>query len=67
MLGQSIAMLKLQPGVIVFGNEGNGVRSILKEQIQQHISIPKYGEGESLNLAIATAIVGGWIKMKENG
>jgi TrmH family RNA methyltransferase len=67
MLGQSIAMLKLQPGVIVFGNEGNGVRPILKEQIQQHISIPKYGEGESLNLAIATAIVGGWIKMKENG
>jgi TrmH family RNA methyltransferase len=64
MQGTPINELELQPGIVVFGNEGNGVRDSLKAKIRQRISIPKFGEGESLNLAIATAIIGGWIKMK---
>ncbi len=63
MHGAPINEMQLLPGIIVFGNEGNGVRDSLKAKIQHPIAIPKYGEGESLNLAIATAIIAGWIKM----
>ena len=48
-------------GIIVMGNEGNGISSEVRKIITHPIRIPSYPEGaetsESLNVAIATAIV----------
>lgn len=46
-------------GVIVIGNEGNGISPQIQSLIKQRITIPAYGESmmESLNAAVATAIV----------
>lgn len=43
-------------GLIVMGNEGNGIRPELQEIINQKITIPRAGRAESLNVAIATAL-----------
>jgi len=43
-------------GLIVMGNEGNGIRPHLQELITNKITIPRIGQAESLNVAIATAI-----------
>ena len=45
------------PGLIVIGNESHGIGPTLLPYIQQHICIPRYGQAESLNAAMATAIV----------
>mgnify|MGYP003582959704 FL=1 len=47
----------LQPGIIIIGNEGKGIRPENLSYISKAITIPKYGEAESLNAAIATGIV----------
>lgn len=48
-------------GIIVMGNEGNGIRPEIEKRITKKLYIPNYPEGdatsESLNVAIATAIV----------
>lgn len=46
-------------GIIVMGNESNGISENIKKYINQFISIPSYGKSqtESLNVAIATAII----------
>ena len=46
-------------GIIVMGNEGNGISKEIRELIDHPLFIPPYKEnshGESLNVAIATAI-----------
>ena len=43
-------------GLIVMGNEGNGLRPKIQELVTQSITIPRIGEAESLNVAIATAL-----------
>lgn len=43
-------------GVIVMGNEGNGIRPEIERLISNAITIPRLGGAESLNVAIATAI-----------
>lgn len=43
-------------GLVVMGNEGNGVRPAIEKLITKAITIPRAGEAESLNVAIATAI-----------
>lgn len=47
-------------GIIVMGNEGNGISSQLEPYISQRLYIPNYPPGaatsESLNVAVATAI-----------
>lgn len=47
----------LKPGIIIIGNEGKGIRSDNLPYISKSITIPKYGQAESLNAAIATGIV----------
>lgn len=42
---------------LIMGNEGNGIRPELTPMIQYPITIPKYGKGESLNVAIAAGIL----------
>lgn len=44
-------------GLIIIGNEAKGISETLMPYIQQKISIPNYGHAESLNAALATAIV----------
>ncbi len=44
--------------LLVMGNEGNGIRPGLEQFIERKISIPQFTPGaESLNVAIATAII----------
>jgi RNA methyltransferase, TrmH family len=43
-------------GLIVMGNEGNGVRPAVEKLIGQAVTIPRAGNAESLNVAIAAAI-----------
>lgn len=45
------------PGLVVIGNESRGISPAVLPYIQQQISIPRYGQAESLNAAMATAIV----------
>jgi TrmH family RNA methyltransferase len=47
-------------GILVMGNEANGVSEEIKNQVQHKISIPRFGETqktESLNVAMAAAIL----------
>ena len=49
-----------QSGIIVMGNEGNGISDSVSELVSHRLLIPDFHEGksaESLNVAIATAIV----------
>lgn len=44
-------------GILVIGNESHGIHDTIKKSLTQSITIPKYGQAESLNAAIATAII----------
>ena len=46
-------------GIIVMGNEGNGISEAIRQKVNRRLLIPCFREGdtaESLNVAIATAI-----------
>lgn len=45
------------PGWIVIGNESKGISPEILPYIKKCITIPRYGQAESLNAAIATAII----------
>ena len=58
--GDSIYEAELNnDGIIIIGNEGNGISKEIQEIISHRIKIPAYGDSlmESLNAAVATAIV----------
>jgi TrmH family RNA methyltransferase len=59
--GSSIYSEQLEPrGLIVMGNEGNGLSEAVRRRVTRRLLIPPYGSGhgaESLNVAAATAIV----------
>ena len=60
MDGDSVYQQKLPPkGVLVMGNEANGVSETVGGLVTSRISIPQYGKTttESLNVATATAIL----------
>jgi TrmH family RNA methyltransferase len=49
-----------QEGIIIMGNEANGISQELENLIQKRLTIPRFGdlqETESLNVATATAII----------
>lgn len=59
--GEDIYKKSLTPnGIIVMGNEGNGISAAMRSRINNRLLIPNFPEGrqtaESLNVAIATAI-----------
>ena len=58
---QEGAIADKHKGVIIMGNEGNGISPYIRERITHPIRIPSYPENaetsESLNVGIATAIV----------
>jgi RNA methyltransferase, TrmH family len=43
--------------ILVMGNEGNGIRDQIRNHITHPIMIPKFGLGESLNVATAASIL----------
>lgn len=61
MDGQSIYKQELPAeGLIVMGNEANGISAEIESLVNQRIAIPRFGDlqqTESLNVAMATAIV----------
>jgi TrmH family RNA methyltransferase len=46
-----------QGGLIVIGNESKGISNELEGFITDRVTIPKYGNAESLNAAMATGII----------
>lgn len=51
------AMQNIEEGILVIGNESKGIRKNLLPFIQHAVSIPKKGNAESLNAAVATGII----------
>jgi TrmH family RNA methyltransferase len=43
-------------GLVIMGNEGNGLRPEIVKLVQKAVTIPRGGNAESLNVGIATAI-----------
>jgi len=43
--------------IILFGNESKGISDNLDPYLSEVVSIPQYGDAESLNVGIATAVV----------
>jgi TrmH family RNA methyltransferase len=44
-------------GILVIGNEANGISPAVENFVTQRITIPRIGGAESLNAAIATAVI----------
>ena len=60
MNGSDIKSLDLpEKGIMVLGNEGNGIRAETKFLIKNYIKIPKHKQSlsESLNVAITAGII----------
>lgn len=56
--GENVYQANLQKdGILLMGNEGNGISKDLIPLITDKISIPRLGEAESLNVAVATGIL----------
>jgi TrmH family RNA methyltransferase len=60
--GESVYHRELSScGIIVMGNEGNGISTVVADLITDKLLIPNYPSGsvtsESLNVAVATAII----------
>ncbi|HLF35547.1 MAG TPA: RNA methyltransferase [Cyclobacteriaceae bacterium] len=56
--GESIYSCSLpDEGYILFGNESQGIGDTLARYVDQHIAIPRFGEAESLNVAVSAAVV----------
>jgi len=43
-------------GIILMGNESNGISKTLEKLVDHKVTIPRFGQAESLNVAIATSI-----------
>lgn len=56
--GENVHKTKFpESAILVMGNESNGVSKEIETLVTQKITIPAYGKAESLNVAIATAII----------
>lgn len=44
-------------GVLVIGNEANGISEDVKDLLKNSVTIPSYGDAESLNAGVATAVL----------
>ena len=58
--GENIYTQELSPGgLIIMGNEGNGISDAVRQRVNRRLLIPDFHQGptaDSLNVAIATAI-----------
>jgi RNA methyltransferase, TrmH family len=65
--GQNIHRESFQDGgIILIGNESHGIGGQLEQFVTNKITIPRFGHAESLNAAIATAIILDNVKRREN-
>jgi RNA methyltransferase, TrmH family len=48
---------KIKEGIILIGNESKGIHEDLLKLTKQKITIPRYGNAESLNAAVASGII----------
>jgi len=48
---------KTKEGILIIGNESKGIRPEILQYAKDNITIPKKGEAESLNAAVATGII----------
>ena len=56
--GKSVyEMEKITEGIIVTGNESNGISDKILQIAREQITIPRVGKAESLNAAVATGII----------
>jgi len=64
--GQNLHHFKpFSPSVIVIGNEASGISNQTELQIQNKITIPRFGHAESLNAAVACSIIINHFKMHQ--
>jgi TrmH family RNA methyltransferase len=47
----------LRDAVVVIGSEGRGLSEAVKKSVTSFVTVPRYGRAESLNAAVAAAIV----------
>lgn len=47
----------LKEGILLIGNESKGLQQALKDLATEQVTIPRRGEAESLNAAVATGII----------
>ncbi len=47
----------LRDAIVVIGSEGHGLSAAVKKNITRYVTVPRYGQAESLNAAAAAAIV----------
>lgn len=58
LAGTSVhALAPVRDAVVVIGSEGRGLSAAVAARIRQRVTIPRFGGAESLNAAIAAAIV----------
>jgi TrmH family RNA methyltransferase len=57
MDGKDINKIDFKSGLLVMGNEANGIRAEIKPFISDKIGISGHGNTESLNVAVATGII----------
>lgn len=56
--GENVFQSKMEKeGILVIGNESKGIRSPILPYIKYPITIPNFGQAESLNAAVATGII----------
>lgn len=56
--GEDVHKLKpLRDAVVILGSEGRGLSPTVKPLVTRYVTIPRYGLAESLNAAVAAAIV----------
>lgn len=56
--GQSVHQTEFSSeGLIVLGNESTGISSKIEKMVTAKVTIPRFGSAESLNVAIATAVI----------
>lgn len=58
LVGEDVHTLpKLRDAVVVIGSEGRGLSEAVKKAVTRFVTIPRLGAAESLNAAVAAAIV----------
>ncbi len=56
--GENIYKKSVSPsGILVLGNEGNGISKEVISVVNQPITIPRFGKAESLNVSVAAGIL----------
>jgi RNA methyltransferase, TrmH family len=57
MAGKKLYDIHIKYGILVIGNEGNGIREETLNLANYKVTIPRIGQAESLNAAVATGIM----------